>query len=390
MKYLVKETNGVHVTWFAQINRYILFREPAFRVFRLWVDNKPEQEIIAEIGKKYHLPLSEARRFTNEITSRIRDAIAESRVKEEPAMQPGSQSSPLLQPIERVYAINGSTIRLHYGNNYIESAIHPRIQHLSARPGKTDIGHSFDLTCSGGFYHLETSHPVSVKSSFARIEELAGAVYLQLLNIMYGTAPDDWMGVAHASAVTDGTGAVIFVAPSGGGKSTIAALMMANGFKLLSDDFVPIALTKPEIYRFPAGLSVKNSALPFLREYFPSLADKNNDHPEESSRNGIYIPLPEENLNLKSAETKAIIFVHYDKSTDYQMTNESNLEKMNDFLKQSWIANNPEAAGRFMDWYFDLPVYSLRYSNNEKAITGIQQLFQDESPTAMDLQPRAE
>ncbi|MDQ2650302.1 MAG: hypothetical protein M3Z03_12210 [Actinomycetota bacterium] len=46
--------------------------------------------------------------------------------------------------------------------------------------------------------------------------------------------------VLHASAVLLETGAVAFVGPSGAGKSTMAAAMVRNGGRLLSDDFVAL------------------------------------------------------------------------------------------------------------------------------------------------------
>jgi hypothetical protein len=48
---------------------------------------------------------------------------------------------------------------------------------------------------------------------------------------------------------------------------------------------------------------------------------------------------------------------------------------MNQLITQSWIAGTPEAAEVFLKWYFNLPVYSLRYSNNTKAVEGLRGLF---------------
>jgi len=59
---------------------------------------------------------------------------------------------------------------------------------------------------------------------------------------------------------------------------------------------------------------------------------------------------------------------------DFRLTRESNLERMNAFLKQSWIANNTAAAEAFLKWYFSLPVYSLVYSDAEKLINGLNSL----------------
>ena len=71
----------------------------------------------------------------------------------------------------------------------------------------------------------------------------------------------------------------------------------------------------------------------------------------------------------------AIVFVKYDTEVTYSLKRESNLVMMNDLIRQSWIAGTPEAAERFLQWYFNLPVYSLRYSDNALAVDGISKLF---------------
>ena len=195
---------------------------------------------------------------------------------------------------------------------------------------------------------------------------------MEILNAFHGMNIDDWMGVLHASAVTNGKSAVIFTAPSGSGKSSIALLMMVNGFRILSDDFVPIAMQEPEIYHFPAGISVKTGAIPFLQEYFPHLSSGSHKGSNETE---VYLPPAGESGVLASVTAKAIVFVNYDPSTEYELKKESNLESMNNLIKQSWIAGTPEAAERFLAWYFNLSIYTLRYSNNSKAVKGITGLF---------------
>jgi hypothetical protein len=49
-------------------------------------------------------------------------------------------------------------------------------------------------------------------------------------------APLDNALMLHASGVTDGNTGSLFVAPSGGGKSTIASLAIKSGWKVLNDD----------------------------------------------------------------------------------------------------------------------------------------------------------
>ncbi len=53
---------------------------------------------------------------------------------------------------------------------------------------------------------------------------------------------DEGFLVLHGSAVTIGGGAVAFLAPKGSGKTTLAAMLVAAGAGLLTDDSLPVAL----------------------------------------------------------------------------------------------------------------------------------------------------
>jgi hypothetical protein len=183
------------------------------------------------------------------------------------------------------------------------------------------------------------------------------------------------MGVAHASAISNGREAVLFLAPSGGGKSTIAALMLANGYNILSDDFVPVSLNEPEIYSFPAGMSVKESSIPHLKEYFPELSNLSITERSGLSKSGVYLPFPGKSTGEKNAKAIAAVFVKYDKSVVCRLKKHPNHEFMEQFLQESWIAYNPIAAGRFMEWFFKLEVYTLSYSDNKKAVAAIKRIY---------------
>jgi hypothetical protein len=206
------------------------------------------------------------------------------------------------------------------------------------------------------------------------IEHFQGAVLMELLNLLYGKTRVDWMAVFHASAVSDGKEALLFVAASGSGKSTLAALMVAHGYQLLSDDFLPVALEIPELYPLPAAISVKKNAIPFLKNYFPSLSEQEEETAENTNRE-VFLPLPEDGFASSPAKAKAIVFVQYDPAVDFRLTLESNLTSMNILLKQSWIPDHPAAAERFLSWYFSLPVYSLVYSDSKRAVSGMMELI---------------
>jgi hypothetical protein len=204
------------------------------------------------------------------------------------------------------------------------------------------------------------------------IEHFQGAVLLEVLNLLHGKTREDWMGVFHASAISNGKEALLFSAASGSGKSTLAALMVAHGFKLLSDDFVPVSLGQTAVYPLPAAVSVKKGSLPVLEKLFPDLTGLKTGWDDEGE---IFLPLPEEKLEQSPVKAIAIVLVQYDPSVDFRLVRESNLEIMNTFLRQSWIPGNPEAAETFLKWFFSLPVYSLIYSDSERVIRELRELI---------------
>ena len=364
---LVEDT---YVVWVAGINRYIQLKEPAFRVFEQWARDIDKNDIANSCSSEYTLPYDESIRFVEEITGQIQmlfDALKlDSGVL--PEITDPNQNTEYFS--EHTYQIGGHEFRFIYRNEYLENLFHPLFCHQETEISPTNYT-AFELFSNGNQDAFKVNDSAVHSFPVEEIDNFQGAVCMELLNVIHHMSTDEWMGVIHASAVTDGKGAVIFTAPSGSGKSSIALLMMMEGFNILSDDFVPIALHKPEIHHFPAGISVKKSGIPFLNEYIPQIFTKSH----ESNETEIYLPPPTGTGLLTNVTSKAIVFVNYDPETEYDLKRESNLEVMNHLIKQTWIAGTPEAAERFLDWYFNLPVYTLRYFNNKKAVEGIRELF---------------
>ncbi len=75
-------------------------------------------------------------------------------------------------------------------------------------------------------------------------------------NLLLGAVMAFWMelrGLAtlHAAAVAAADHAVGFVSHSGGGKSSLAALMVASGWRLLTDDVLPLQLGEHDVRGWP-------------------------------------------------------------------------------------------------------------------------------------------
>lgn len=358
-----------YVVWLSGINRYLQLKEPAFRVFEQWAKDSCKSDIAKVCSVLYSLPEDESLRFVEEITSQVQSLFEINR--------PGSpiQSEEnyfSLNPeffSDHTYQIGNHFFRFIYLNEYLKDLFHPLFHHHET-DAVAPVYTRFELFNEGGQDGFRIDNAEARFFLVTEIDGYQGAVFMEILNVIHHMNSSDWMGVIHASAATDGSNALIFAAPSGSGKSSIALLMMVNGFSILSDDFVPVAMREPEIYHFPAGISVKKSAVTFLHEYLPQLNSAINNETE------IFLPPAGETGILANVKTKAIVFVNYDPSTEYELKREPNLEVMNNLIKQSWISGSPEAAERFLDWYFKLPVYTLRYSDNGKAVEGMRGILE--------------
>ena len=68
----------------------------------------------------------------------------------------------------------------------------------------------------------------------------------------------------HAASVERGGQVIILTGESGSGKSTLAAVLMAQGWRLLGDEFALIDPVSGEAYPFPRPISLKNKAVEVL------------------------------------------------------------------------------------------------------------------------------
>ncbi len=78
--------------------------------------------------------------------------------------------------------------------------------------------------------------------------------------------------ISHAAVVERNGCAIVLPAPPGSGKSTLCALLVGHGWRLLSDE---LALLEPEsglLVPVPRPVSLKNTSIEVIRQRYPALA----------------------------------------------------------------------------------------------------------------------
>jgi hypothetical protein len=373
MTYIVKKIDQTYVVWFAPANRYMQLQEPAFRILEDWSNKLPKDQIIRNCAHEYRLRVGDARRFVKEMIGQLESLSTST---EETIVHLCTEEYPLPDQVSftiRNYLINGTNFRFSYGHPDLEDLIHPAFGYLENKNSDATTGHFFHLFYRGDLILLKVDGLVTWSCAYSRPERFAGLVFLQLLNGINNTTNSHWMGAVHASAVSAGNGAILFAAPSGSGKSTFGAMLMNRGYRILSDDFTPVSLNQPKVYPFPEGISVKNRSLQVLQPYFPSLAEAGDSLPDEVYE--VFLPITTNGELPEPEPVKAIVFLQYNPEIEVGFKTINNLEAMDHFLQQLWLPPSAEVASQFMDWFFQIPCYTLQYSDTPKAIESISNLF---------------
>ena len=202
---------------------------------------------------------------------------------------------------------------------------------------------------------------------------------MELVNRIYRKKETDWMGVFHASAISFQNRSIMFAGDSGSGKSTICALLMAAGFNLVADDFVPVEGLSRRVYPFPAALSVKKSALTTLQQLFPGLAQADEFSYPAVDKTVRYLSPEVQSGNIQAEYLcKALVFVRYKEFSGMTLEKLPNDIAFQKLVPDSWISPLEENAVRFLDWFLDLPCYHLTYSDTKEMIIAIRKIFNDD------------
>lgn len=374
MNYTYRQIEDTYVVWFEPANRFMRLQAPAFRVLEDWTNKLPELQIMWNCAREFKLRMGDAHRFVIEVTEQLQSLVSNYRLDK--IVSPSGRLVPLPDPATlstKYYGINGQDFRFRYSHPDLEDLIHPGFVYLENHNPEDLVDHSFDLFYSGKQIILQTDGKNSWSCPDTASAQFVGLVYLQLLNCIYHSTDDQWMGAVHASAVTAGKGAILFTAPSGSGKSTFAAILMNEGYQVLSDDFSPVSLKNAKVYPFPEGISVKDRSLELLQSYFPSLGKSGESLPYDVRE--IFLPISNGALPAPAPVT-AIVFLQYNPEVKVEFKKIPNIDAMDRFLQQLWLSPTSEVASRFMDWYFQIPCYTLNYSNTTQAIKTISKLFE--------------
>lgn len=361
------------ILWFAGLNKYLVTARPVDELVRMvWKGTDislTTRFCISELG----LGTERASLFDLEIREHLRNHL-----HPEPTVSCLSgkivprNTGHVVGHFKHYYRIYGVVFYVEFETEEIQELLHPKFAHLEIS-SLTDHSHHFLVFSSRGEHVLQIDGSVVGSWKYSDSHLLSGKFAMEILQRIYQRDEKGWLGVFHASAVTNGKNCILFSGKSGSGKSTCSALLMAYGFEVLADDFLPVESESGLVCSFPAAISVKKTGYNQLAHRFPELEEAQEFNNTQLHKVFRYLPLTGE-LPLQ-VHCRAMVFINYEMGSDFLLETINPEIAFQKLVPDSWISPESQNARKFVNWFKKLSFYQMTYSDNDRMIQTIKRML---------------
>lgn len=371
---LFKSIEDKTVVWFSTNNEYVVVENETAAILEKRQSGISVKEIASEIAEKLEVPFENAREFILELETHFFKGKYVENIPQ--ITHPNTIKKPTSYEFVDYYLINEISYKVSYLSAKERELIHPKFAHLVTVPSEK-FDHEFEVFIENKKVHLFVNHQFIDAWYNQEVHYFQGKFSMELIQKIHKKEEKEWLGVFHASAVSNGKKSILFLGDSGNGKSTSLALLQANGFYCLADDFVPVTALDSEVYSFPAAISIKRNSLQTLLPFYPELETATEY--DFTSLNKIVRYLAPNNPDFKAhLPCESLVFIKYEKESDLQVSSISKIDAFQQLVPDSWLSPIKENAAIFLDWFEQLHCYQITYSDNEKMIEKVQQIFDND------------
>ncbi|MBE7661129.1 hypothetical protein [Tenacibaculum finnmarkense] len=370
---LKKQVEGKTILWLQKKNQYIVVEPVVAQIITLLNNSVSNKEIARILADEISVPEQELIDFIQEIANNIL-----SEKKDDNSLKNNIiLDVPQKFEYHYYYKMNTIIIKVSYLSDYEKYLVHPKFAHLEIeKPSETKETHHYRVYSNEKHISFSIDNNIIDTWVLNEVHYFQGKFSMKIVEHIHRKEEAEWLGVFHASAISNGKESMLFLGDSGNGKSTSLALLQAKDFTCLADDFVPIDAEKKHIYSFPSAISIKKNSLPTLLPMYPELETSAEYNFERLGKIVRYL-VPNNTDYQQHLPCKALIFIKYEKDSDLQVDKISKLKAFEQLVPDSWLSPIAENADKFMDWFEKLPCYQLTYSDNKKMIDTVHKIFND-------------
>ncbi len=176
--------------------------------------------------------------------------------------------------------------------------------------------------------------------------------------------------VCHAGAVIDGDRCLLLPAASGSGKSTLAAALSCAGWKVISDDVVPIDRGSHEAVSVPIPFNLKPSSLPVLSQFDPQIGQTGGFERGDQRIHYLVPPHFREERPATSHPVGRIVYTCYRPDAETTLRALSNVESFERLIQSDCMLPLPlqdDLVEELVGWIGTVPAWELSYSSLHEA-----------------------
>ena len=369
---LERKIENKKIVWFKNSNSYLVLEPIVAEIILKLKMEISLKEIEIWSFDKINAPKQAITEFVKDIYLLYKE---NNKLEKENESETKNYKTPNNYYSQRLYEINNLVFNIQTENAYLERLIHPVFAHLETK-SKKKIHYSYQVFEEKNSIVFLKNNVLIGKWNKKEAHVFQGKISMHILIDCYKKPEKNWMGVFHASAVSNNKEAMLFLGDSGNGKSTSLAILNANGFNCIADDFVPID-DKKTIRTYPAAISIKKKSIEALLPFYPKLKNTEEHHLKKLNKIVRYLPPKNIDYDIK-LKCKALVFIKYDSEVELDIKSISKIDAFQQLIPDSWISPIQKNASTFLDWFLELPCYQLTYFNNSKMIKTVSKIFNDD------------
>ena len=369
---IFKNIDDKTVVWFSKNNQYVVLESITATVLKKIKEKINLDKIKEFISLELQVPLKQSGEFLEELKEKFFNKDFNELEK---SVNYSAVSIPEGLNFIKFYKINSTVFKVEFSSEFELSLIHPKFAHLEIN--KIKHQHSFVVFSKNNEIFLSVNNSIIKHWSDSDVHFFQGKFSMEIIQIIHKKIEDQWLGVFHASAIGNGKKAVLFLGDSGNGKSTSLAILQANGFDCMADDFVPIDVTSQDVYSFPSAISIKKNSLDTLLPMYPELATTAEYHYKRLNKVVRYLK-PINSNNTQSLPCNELVFIKYEKDQTLEFMKISKIDAFSKLVPDSWLSPIKENVNVFLDWFSNVSCYQLTYSDNDEMTQTVTKLFDNE------------
>ena len=239
---------NTHIMWFEKSNKYLVVND----LLNNLILNKINSEkfpIDTSLLKKNKINSEKLKPISDNIKNLLKECY-----QDYDKIDPEQSLSIADEYIHQSkFKFNRRVVKIEYSDERLKSLIDPKFNHLKSNDNEEII---YKVVERNKKINLFKNEKFLGSWGNEKMHEFQGKVSMELTSFFHGMSDSDWTAVFHGSTLFSGNNSLMLTGDSGSGKSSLSAILMANDFALIADDFSPMD-DKGIHYNFPSAISIK-------------------------------------------------------------------------------------------------------------------------------------